>query len=223
MIIQTKKELRQRDSYDHYPTPLQPACSLVQRIREDDHGIRFILDPGAGTGVFGHAARLRWPQAVIVGTDIRALSRPAYYDFWYSGATIAYDFIASPECAPVFDAVIGNPPYGKIGRRKDRNAAELFVRKSLELTRDNGVVAFLLRLAFLEGQDRGESFWQEFPPERVTVCSARVSFTGDGRTDATAYAYFYWRKGYTGPTLLDWNAPARRVEPESTQLAFEFA
>lgn len=208
MIITTEKVMRPRDTFDHYPTPDPVAGSMCSYVNPDSRGVEYILDPGAGTGVFGRAARARWPGAVIVGTDIRALSRPRAYNFWYSGATVAYDFIANPECAPIFDLVIGNPPYGKIGRYKVRNAAELFVRKSLELTRDGGIVAFLLRLAFLEGQDRGADFWQQYPPEHVKVCSERVSYTGDGRTDATAYAFFYWRKGWHGLTTIDWDVPA---------------
>lgn len=90
--------------------------------------------------------------------------------------------------------MIGNPPY---------RLAEEAVRWGLTHLRFGGAVVMLLRLAFLEGQARGRGLWREFPPSRVRVLTRRPSFTGNGKTDATAYAIFEWA-GSPKATTLDW-------------------
>ena len=94
---------------------------------------------------------------------------------------------------------VGNPPY---------RLAEEFVRKSIEIS--DGLVAMLLRVGFLESAKR-HPFWSEFPPIALRILVERPSFTPDGATDASAYAWFIWRgKGYepaddlTGPEPFGW-------------------
>lgn len=79
------------------------------------------------------------------------------------------------------DLLITNPPYSK---------AEAFIRTALS-NRLAWINAFLLRLNFLEGSKR-ISFFDEYPLSRVLVLPNRPSFSGDGRTDGTAYAWFVW-------------------------------
>lgn len=221
MIIKTDKELRPRDSDDHYPTPdafVQSAIDLVP----NDIVIERIFDPGAGSGVFGTFARRRWPKAKIAGIETRDITKPAAYDSWLNLSFTGLDL-------PVqVDLVIGNPPY---------KYAEEAVRFGWQHLRPGGVMLYLLRLAFLEGQRRYHGLWREMPPEHVAVCSNRPSFTGEwvwvdivtgtplppidqfsldsepafatraraekrfvsnGRTDATAYAFFRWIKPLDG-------------------------
>lgn len=52
---------------------------------------------------------------------------------------------------------------------------------------------FLLRLGFLESQERAW-FLKTFMPD-VYVLSRRPSFTGDGGTDSSAYAWFHFHRG----------------------------
>lgn len=82
-----------------------------------------------------------------------------------------------------YSIIIGNPPYSK---------AIEFVKKSLELLEENGILILLLRTAFLESKSRYE-FWQENPLNRLYTLSKRPSFTGRG-TDATSYSWFIWEK-----------------------------
>jgi len=150
-----------------------------------------ILDLGAGSGRWGKVARRLWPSAFIYGVEIRDVERPEKYDGWLTG-----DF---PVCAHQirleYDLVIGNPPYA---------CAEAFVRAGLLLLRDGGQLGFLLRLAFLEGQGRRDGLFKEFPPRAVEVCSKRPSFSEDGKTNATAFAFFIWQKGYRGEPRVRW-------------------
>ena len=48
----------------------------------------------------------------------------------------------------------------------------------------------LLRLAFLESQERAP--WLRQHPPRVLVLSRRPSFSADGKSDSSAYAWFGW-------------------------------
>lgn len=181
-------ELRPRHPQDFYPTNeehVETALSLIPFTPT------WILDPGMGNGIFGQVARRCWSSANIVGVELR-LEAPLHraYDW-----NIRADFLAMTGITPMFDAVIGNPPY---------QHAEAFVRRSAELLHEGGYIVFLLRLAFLESMSRYTLFTREFPLQRVVVCSDRPSFTGDGKTDATAYAFFVWQKGYSGSTSLEW-------------------
>lgn len=199
MIITTKKEMRPRDPADFYPTPLALCRAALGLLPPNIAPTMFpatnplIFDPGAGTGVWGKAARDKWPDAEIGGCDIRDLPCPSDYNCWLP----TYDFLS--RGGESVDLVMGNPPY---------KFAEKFCRKALALTREGGYALFLLRLAYLEGQARSRGFWRDFPPCAVHVLSARPSFITEGfnagKTDATAYAIFLWRKGYKGLTTLDW-------------------
>lgn len=190
-IITTTKQMRPRDVNDFYPTP---ASHVRSALRTVDGLLTFppatIIDPGAGTGVWGVEAKRLWTSAHVCGIELRDVDAPGEYDEWYHE-----DFrLWTPPIMSV-DLVIGNPPY---------KYAEQFVRLGLGMLVHNGIMAYLLRLAFLEGQDRGRDLWSKYPPCLVEVCSERPSFTGDGKTDATAYGIFYWRKGWHGETELSW-------------------
>jgi hypothetical protein len=189
-IITTTKQMRPRDANDFYPTPLK-TCLRAIALLPNDFVPTTILDPGAGTGVWGEAAGEFYPHAAITGVEIRLDARvPAAYNYWYHD-----DFRLWTPPDEDFDLIIGNPPY---------KYAEAFIRFGMDVLRPDGTMCFLLRLAFLEGQNRGKELWRRLPPYMVAVCSERPSFTGDGHTDATAYAMFYWRKGWTGETRLTW-------------------
>lgn len=176
-IIMTTKELRPREKDDFYPTPIElvrAALDLVKVVPEH------ILDPGCGTGVWGEVARENWPSAYIDGVDI--VSR-VDSDFIYNQIYIK-DF-RDWEALPQFDLIISNPPY---------KYAEEFVRKSWASLRHGGEMMFLMRLAFLESQKRCKGLWQELSPDSVFVLGRRPSFTGNGKTDNTAYSLYHWVK-----------------------------
>jgi hypothetical protein len=193
VIIQTDKPLPPRRENDFYPTPEYTVRSALELIPEW-WVPKSVFDPGAGDGIWGRIARLRWPEMQLVGAELRDVPKPPEYDEWSVG-----NFLGNlgPLAHYEFDLVVGNPPY---------RDAEAFVRRSLALLRDRGQLVFLLRLAFLESQRRRDGLFKEFPPKTVGVCSKRPSFTGDGKTNATAFAVFHWMKGYAGSTRLTWFA-----------------
>lgn len=204
MIIQTNKQLRERDSKDHYPTPHE-LCDAVVKALPAISEYPCVIDPGAGAGVWGDAVVNRWKQASVVGVEVDTVRFSHPSSSYYSW--VAEDYLKYEDCFTLsgFDLAIGNPPYGiSADGTKDRKLAEKFVRKSWELIREGGYIVFLLRMGFLEGQQRAKSFWPKYPLKDLYVLSRRPSFTNDFRTDATAYSVFVWQKGYVGKTTLDW-------------------
>lgn len=179
-----KTQLPARKDFDFYPTPNWAASTALKYAPKHP---QCILDPGAGSGVWGRAARRRFPNALITGLDVRCLERPRAYNFWYTG-----DFLLSDR-DPAFDLVIGNPPF---------KYAEQFVRQSWALLEQGGHIIFLLPLDLLSGQERKLNFWRRFPLKKCVVCSSRISFSGDGKSNATIYGFYIWQKGFQGKTLL---------------------
>lgn len=191
--------LKPRDAYDHYPTPedviedafefLLQECPQYSRQRAS---YLSVLDPGAGTGVWGHVASRYLKLPVIDGVEVQErFPHPPRYDSWFNE-----DFFAFAEQVGAdYDLIVGNPPY---------RDARKFVETSYGLLQPGGHVLFLLRLAFLEGQDRARTFWRKYPPKAIAIASKRPSFTGDGRTDAIAYMICLWENGFTGSPRVRW-------------------
>jgi hypothetical protein len=193
-MITVDKQMRERDPLDHYPSPQALADRAVRELLRPPFAHRpVVIDPGAGTGVWGEAIGKRWGEAEIYGIecDPKYPAHP-FYDDWY-----VRDYLdPALRTTGTLEIVVGNPPYG---------LAEEFVRRSLSLLHETGQLLFLLRLGFLASQGRGRGLFVEHPPTRVHVCVSRPSFTGDGKTDATEYAMFYWDLARHGaPTQLRW-------------------
>lgn len=195
--IYSSKKMRERDGFDHYPTPLEHSRAGVSLVPVT-HRPEYILDPGAGTGVWGKACRERYPEAIICGTDIRPLPRPNVYDFWFSGG---YNYLLNQE-ENIFDLVVGNPPYGQFEGKKDVLLAEKFCRISLRLLKFGGFLVFLLPITFIAGQKRALGLYNTNPLYYLCPSAERPSFTGDDKTDATEYSFYIWRKGYRGTSAL---------------------
>lgn len=179
-IIQTDKEMRPRDARDFYPTPEGLVLAILHAIAPwvslNERSPR-ILDVGAGHGIWGKIVRKLWPHAHIAGVD-NHFHHPrvsGVYDVWFVCDFLEFNWEG-------YDIIIGNPPY---------KYAEEFVRHAHKFCDS---VIYLLRLAFLESQTRLYGLWQEIIPIIVWVLGRRPSFTGDGKTDATAYAVYWWNK-----------------------------
>ena len=117
------------------------------------------------------------------------------------------DFLS---CAEEWEGdIITNPPY---------KYAQRFVEKALGCVGVGRKVAMLLKLTFLEGQERRMLF-ERTPPRRIWVFSKRVSCAKNGDFErygngAVAYAWFVWeRNGSNGPDGAN-GADAPRVRTE---------
>lgn len=176
-----------RNEADHYPTPYPYVAASLRTLQLTKPPQR-ILDPGAGFGVWGFGCRLAWSTAHITGVELRKVMPVRTYDAWYRE-----DFLVNTY--QPYDLIVGNPPY---------SLAEEFIRKAHTCIAPDGIILFLLRLGFLEAQKR-IPFWQTFPPQHIDVFSQRPSFSGNGGTDATAYALYRWQpSAFNGQATLSW-------------------
>lgn len=176
----------ERAAHDAYYTPDAVARACVATI--PIHVTETAWEPHAGGGAFVRALvpriGLRCHASDIDPRPIEALNgmtiepvRANALDGWRS------------EWGGLPDWIIGNPPYAE---------AQEHIEMALKTARVG--VAFLLRLAFLEGQKRA-AFWRAHPCATVHVLTKRPSFTGSG-TDSAAYGFFRWQIGHDGPTTL---------------------
>lgn len=202
-IIQADKPLAPRDHRDFYPTPPGLAVAALRLLPHKDKP--FVVDPGAGRGIWGIAMRYLCPHATIWGVDKFFSNKPVEYDKWFVEDFLTLDLYES------VDFVIGNPPFRQI---------ESFIAHGYQMLKLSGLMLFLGRLALLEGQRRHKGLWAKYPPMRVIPLSARPSFTGDNKTDATAYALYVWSKSYLGPTTVTFGFayPKIRFDPESSNV-----
>lgn len=180
-----------RDPTDYYATTPALAKLICETLRKDIKEPRFILEPGCGAGSFMEAIRSVWPAAALHGVEI-------HQDL----ASYAQDHGFDVELADLlrstldkYDLVIGNPPF--------RYADEL-VPILLRRLEPGGVLALVLRLNYLAGQERYGRLWRESPPARIYALPARPGFTPDGKTDATDYCVVAWVEGYIGSPIFGW-------------------
>lgn len=95
--------------------------------------------------------------------------------------------------------IVTNPPYIK---------AKEFVENALRIVAKGRKVCMFLKLTFLEGKARKELF-KKYPPKTVYVSSSRLNCVRNGDFDkypsnAVAYAWFVWEKGFTGKPTIEW-------------------
>lgn len=181
-------ERREADSYMTEPKLARALVRLLVDRCLIGRGAR-VLEPSAGDGAFLAPLAELVPEITLSANDITFT--PERYAMWMAAAAPSitvgpFEDIRrpGPGIYDGYDAIIGNPPY---------SLAEEHVRHALKLLSHGGIVAFLLRVAFLESKQR-IPFWQEHRAQEVHVLAERPSFSG-GKTDSTAYALFVWRHG----------------------------
>jgi hypothetical protein len=176
------------DGDDFYPTPAWATHALM--LNEKFEGS--IWEPACGDGEMAEVIKLYTPGQNIFCTDL--------YDHGYGAA--GTEFISSASRKDIqINNIITNPPY---------NIANDFVAKALEVA--DKKVAMLLRLAYLEGQERYDTLYSVTPPTRVWVFSERITFYKKGATKkgsgTTAYGWFVWDKEDSSKkTELKWLPP----------------
>jgi DNA modification methylase len=159
---------------EFFPTQAWATQALLARVAFTNP----IWEPAAGDGAMADV--LVKSGYVVVASDLCDRGNPSVQ----SGV----DFLSTPTVT--VGSVVTNPPF---------SSAEDFILKAVACAKHR--VAMLLRLAFLEGQQR-KSLYSSTPLERVLVFRNRLSFgEGNGKI---AFAWFIWTHGYRGEPVLGW-------------------
>ncbi len=176
---------KNREEHDFYPTHPGATRALLKVEKFDGA----IWEPSCGEGDMSRV--LEAGGYDVISTDL--------IDRGYGEGN--RDFLM--EWQPLAPNIVTNPPF--------RWAIE-FTDRALQLT--TGKVALFLRLAFLEGVERGKWF-PNTPLARVWIMSRRVPMQrgklqeeGDGH-GVIAFAWFVWEHSHSGPPtlgFLDWKA-----------------
>ncbi len=196
------------DSLDYFPTPPFATRALCEFLQAGPPSLTLgdltVWEPACGEL---HMARpLGEYFGMVRASDVHSYGAHEVMDFLFFGAQ-----------EPATDWIITNPPF---------LLAEAFIETALTVAK--GGVAMLLRSAFLEGQDRHATLFEDCPPNYVLQFTERVVMLKDrliraGATDpfadrpgtkassATSYCWFVWIGGGRGwrDTRLRWIAPCR--------------
>lgn len=174
--VRRGKLVEKRDPHDFYPTPQGVTEALLQH----EQFSTTVWEPACGDGAI---------SKILVEAGYSVISSDLI-DRSYGDVE---DFIATDQLT---ENIVTNPPY---------SIAEEFVRKALSCT--TGKVAMLLPLTFLESERR-ESLFVTSCLKRVYVFMDRIPIyksgsvaRGNGRT---AYAWYVWEHGYSGPPMIGW-------------------
>ena len=184
------KNHKEREALDYYSTPIEEVKNILNTMNLNLDSTT-ILEPCCGgghmvQGIINYCCS-KYDSKLwkLLATDIKNRKSILREDSYKAGAD--YDFLSDdyPYCDDI-DYIIMNPPYTVI---------EPFVMKSLGIA-EKGVL-MLGRLQFLEGQNRYENIFKNFPPTDVYVYVDRICCYKNGDTtikqsSAQAYAWFYW-------------------------------
>ena len=174
---------------DDYQTPFKLTQAICQRMGTLIPAPSQILEPSAGLGHFVAASKEQWPQAKVKAVEVRAeceAGLKAKADEVYIGPWEDLELNQPP--AP--DLIIGNPPY---------EFAQPHLKLALARVKPGGHVAFLLRMAFLNSQERVRALWDTDLGFRYLLPLAqRPSFTEDGKSEHSEYAVYIFQTGYKG-------------------------
>lgn len=162
---------------DFYPTPRSAITALLKRVEFGNN----ILEPACGRGDISRV--LEEYGHKVISSDL--------FDYGYG--EVGVDFLDRLDWS---GDIITNPPF---------NLAEKFLQRALSL--DYGKIAFLLKLAFLEGQSRSKLL-ERSPLKEVLVFRKRLSMTRNGKpprgSGMIAFAWFIWEKNYSGKPVIGW-------------------
>lgn len=168
---------------DYYATEPK-ATQVLLDVEKFSHRI---WEPACGGGHMSEV--LKRGGYDVVSTDL--------VDRGYGDAA-GVDFLQQNE-TPVPDCdIITNPPY---------SFAFEFAEHAMEILEYGHKLAMFLKLQFLEGKKR-KQFFMKYPPVCVYVSSSRLHCGRNGAfvkgNDAMAYAWYVWKKGFSGDTIIRW-------------------
>jgi hypothetical protein len=223
----TLKKRKEREPLDDYPTKMPYALEMTRRVAEIWVSTRegephLIVEPSAGAGAFVRAANRFFPNVHVAANEIQpryneSLSKCASF---YTN-TDAREFIATlgKHTRPHISGpwlFIGNPPFAP---------AQSHVEAILDIMEEGDMLAFLLRVNYLGGQERVRTLFEGRDTNRLRYLipfgqrpGFKLNKDGKPGTDMTEYACFIWEAGYTG---VSWTGLPHLWVPDDERLAKE--
>ena len=181
MIVRWQMTRRELDFYETPAWCIKPA---VHKLLYGFGDCLLVCDPAAGNGVILDAVdeySSEWYGGNLMTAGFEAAADRAS-TCWEKGHAVSHTD-ALRQMATMqrqhLAACIMNPPYSH---------AQEFVTAAIGIYPR---VAALLRLGFLASRKRHD-WWKRHSPDAIAVLSARPSFTGDGKVDATDYMWAFW-------------------------------
>lgn len=174
----------EREINDFYATDPHTLKIFLDKLKEDNIQLHnLIWECACGQG---HLSKVLEEEHNVLSTDL--------VDRGYGKIA---DFLQAPKGWK--GDILTNPPY---------KYAKEFVEKSLDILEYGRYGIFLLKIQFLEGQDRWKLF-KEHPPKYVYVNSKRQTCYINGdmskkMSSASCYCWFIWQKGWYGETKIRW-------------------
>jgi hypothetical protein len=180
-------------SLDFFPTPPWATRALFRHVLPavGVKEVGRVWEPACGEGHMA-AVIAEFTQEPVIATDI--------FDYGYGSRPVDFlDVQLAPTFAVCADWIITNPPF---------KPADQFALRALDLAHVG--VALLLRVQWVEGEERYNSLFRDRPPTLVAPFVERVAMV-KGRWDpdastATCYAWFVWLHG-AAPCAPFWIPP----------------
>lgn len=205
------------DALDFFPTPPWATRALIEEVI-DPQAVKdkTCWEPAAGEGHMAETLRPYFLQ--LHASDVHDYGR-GYSVGSFTGGRLGLDRAVCPLYP---DWIITNPPF---------NLAADFLSRALIEAREG--VAFLLRTAWLEGEERFRTVFAKTAPSTIAQFSERVPMV-KGRWDpdassATAYLWLVWERdathGFARPSRseLVWIPPGAKRRHTATDDRARFA
>lgn len=175
--------IEERETYDYYATEPK-ATELLLKLENFDHEI--------------------WECACGQGHISDVLKKHGYNvkstDIINRGYGEGIQDFLSIDVQNWDGDIITNPPY---------KYALKFVYKALSIVPIGNKIALFMGIQFLEGKER-RHFFKDFPPYKIYVSSSRLNCAKNGNFEkfgfnsARCYAWYIWKRGFKGDTVLKW-------------------
>lgn len=190
---------------DRTPTPVVRQYLEIYKAELDqvDCEPERILDPAAGSGVFGMVCRQLWPNATIVAIEPRE-EEAANLRRWYDEVNVCrFEQWFSHKRVRSVDLVTTNPPF-TLWRQ--------YVEMGVETLRHGGDVIYLLPSALGHAQGASKVFRHAVPTHQGRVVG-RINFRGPGVNPETKKKWTsderdvsWWRWGDVSSRTGGWHA-----------------
>jgi len=191
-----------------------PSGVVLQQMLNLRHNVMWpyrpdptILDPSAGTGVMGRCARMIWPEATIVGVEIReeeAMKLEDRYDELIVGAFQEVDLAKLVKRFGLFDIIVTNPPFGQW---------EDYWKIVLELVAENGCVSLLGLDSWGQRSESGYDLFEQSPPTSQYRVTGTINYRGGALNPKNGKPYgvdmrdySWWTTKHDGLHRRGWHA-----------------